>query len=252
MNKKYLIGTSAFSNVDLLKKCIDSLPKDIDNIIVFDGYNWEQVFGEFIQKYNGQYMINNDHLGCSGSWNKLIRYAFVENSYDVVIIVGSDIEMKEGYFESYVEELEEGDFDFTTARGFGFNCFAITRKCYEIVGLFDPNYYVFYYEDNDYATRVRISKLKWGDIGNPELFYHYGSASIKKNEKINKANGIIFPLNQQYYVKKWGIKDSAKMDEYSYLTPFNDPNLTIKDWTLDENLKNYKKQIWEKIVNTNN
>lgn len=245
---KYLIATSAFSNPDLLEKCINSLPNNVDRMIVFDGKNAKQIFKTFIETYksNGTVIyFNEEHLGCSGSWNKIIKYAFENDSYDAVMIIGSDIEMKSGYFESYIEEFEKGNFDFSTARGFGFNCFTLARKCFEVVGLFDENLGPVYYEDNDYATRVRISKLAYGDVGDHTLLEHWGSAVIRKDKKFEIANNHTFPMNQRYYVEKWGIKDLAKMDEYSYLTPFDNPILTIKDWILDKSLREYKQKIWE-------
>lgn len=245
MSKKYLLGISAYQNSDLLEKCIRSIPSFIDYVIFFDGKNWQNIFQDLINKLNSfSYLTEYDHVGVGGAWNKILEHAFVKKDYDAVIILGSDCELKEGYLEGYIKEFEEGNFEFATGRGVGFNCFCMTKKCYETVGEFDLNLFPCYYEDNCMATRVRISKLAYGDVGNPDLFWHYGSAVIRKDERFNKANGITFPMNQRYYVKKWGIKDLSKMDEYSYLTPFNDPNLTIKDWTLDKQEYEYKKKIW--------
>ncbi len=244
ISKKYLIATSAFTNPDLLETTMNSLPKDIDNIIYFDGKDYKNIFKEYIAKYSNQpWMSHEDHLGVSQSWNTLLDYAF-NNEYDTLIIIGSDIEMKDGYFENYIKEFEEGEFEFATSRGYGFNCFAITKECYETVGEFDANIFPAYFEDNDYHARVRLSGLKNGDIGNPDLFEHYGSATIRKDERYNRANGITFSMNQKYYNEKWGgpPEDSNII---TYKTPFNDPSLTIKDWKLNIVEYNKKRKVWD-------
>jgi glycosyltransferase involved in cell wall biosynthesis/GT2 family glycosyltransferase len=246
MDKKYLIATSAFSNPELLENCINSLPKDTDNIIFFDGKNGLDVFKDYLISYpNQKYFTCNDHLGVAQSWNQLLKYAFNTNDYDTIVIIGADIEMQKGYFSGYVKDLEVGDFDFTTAKDYGFNCFAITKKCYDIVGGFDENIFPAYFEDNDYHTRVKLSGLTIGDIGNPDLFKHYGSVTIKNDEFYNSANGQTFKMNEKYYCEKWGsIPGDA--DRFTYKTPFNNPDLSIKDWELDIVAHNIKKEIWEK------
>jgi len=243
-SKKYLIATSAFSNPELLEKCTNSLPKDVDNVVYFDGKDFENIFNDYLIKYPNQPKFSyGDHFGCSQSWNILLDYAFIRNSYEAVVIVGSDIEMKDGYFEDYVKELEENNLEFATARGYGFNCFTITRKCYEAVGEFDANIFPMYFEDNDYHARVQLSGLNHGDIGNPDLMDHFGSATIKKDEKFNTANGITYSLNQKYYVDKWG-STPENPNVFTYKTPFNNPNLDIKSWKLNIIDYNYKRKIW--------
>lgn len=252
MNKKYLIGVAAYDNRDLLEKCVESwntFPEELNlhRGIFFDGEKWREKFGNFPEEYSSNLdfvLTLNNHVGVSGSWNQILKYGFEENDFDVVLICGSDVEFKSGYTEKYIKEFEEQECEFATARGFGFNCFAMTRKCYNIVGTFDENCFPAYMEDNDFATRVRISGLRWGDIGDPNLLEHYGSATIRKSIHYQHANNVTFPMIQRYLVRKWGIKDLAKIDEYSYLTPFNDPNLTIKDWSLNEEEYIYKKQVW--------
>jgi hypothetical protein len=247
-SKKYLIATSAFSNPDLLERCMNSLPGNVDNMIFFDGKNCKEVFREYMSRHPQQkFFTYEDHFGVAQSWNLLLQYAFIHNNYDTVIIVGSDIVMKNGYYESYIKELEEGEFDFTTARGFGFNCFAITRKCYETIGEFDANMFPCYYEDNDYHTRVQLSGLKYGDVGNNTLFEHIddGSNTIRKDDFYNNANGQTFSMNQKYQIEKWGgtIEDPGA---FTYKTPFNNPYLRLCDWKLNIVDYNAKRKIWDK------
>jgi hypothetical protein len=248
--KKYLLATSAFANNDLLKICIKSWPKMsgiLDKLVYFDGKYWTDNFKNLLEsgelkKNNVEQLTLSKHMGVSGSWNQILKYAFDDNSYENVIIVGSDTEFKEGYLEGYIKEFEDNQLEFSTARGQGFNCWCMTRKCYEVVGTFDENFFPAYVEDNDFHRRVKLSQLKDGDIGNFELITHYGSASIRKNKRMEEANCKTFPMSQQQFRKKWGGEhDSPNL----WKTPYNNSYLTFKDWILDKEEYELKKKIWD-------
>lgn len=248
LNKKYLLATSAFANPDLLKTCIDSWPKFIDQCIFFDGKNSDEIFSDILnhEDYSNVYKINpSEHLGASGGWNRILNYAFNKNDYDVVIIVGSDTEMKEGFLEAFLKDHEEKNPDFSCGRDTGFNCFAVNRKCYRNVGTFDENFFPAYYEDNDYDRRVRLSHetIIYDICGETGLLEHYGSATIRKDNDFNSANGVTFSINKEYYIRKWG---AAPPDPDVYETPFNNSNYKIKDWFLEHETFEKKKEIWRK------
>lgn len=247
--KNYLLGVSAFQNPDLLEKCLKSWPKFVHRVVFFDGKNWSNIFKDLIDIKNGfkedyaDFVFTfNNHMGVGGAWNAILNYAFEKNNFDATIICGSDIEFKEGYLESYIEEFEKNKLEFSTARGQGFNCFCMTKKCYETVGQFDLNFWPAYLEDNDFHRRVKLSGLKDGDIGDDKLIEHFGSATIRKENKYNTANGQTFPMNQQQFRKKWG---GEHYDQNLWKTPYNNSNLTIKDWILDIEEYLLKKKIWD-------
>jgi hypothetical protein len=243
MKNKYLLATSAYSNPDLLKKCVESFPDWIDYVVFFDGKNWKNVFKDILD--DGIVCFNHfsldQHVGVGGAWNELLKEAFVKNDYDAIIVVGSDVEFKEGYLEGYIKDFEDQNCGFSTARGQGFNCWCMTRKCYETVGEFDLNLFPAYYDDNDIMQRIRLAKVKMGDIGNFDLILHWGSATIRKEKKYEIANNNTFPMNQRYFVNKWGNLPEGPYYDH----PFNNPNLGIKDWVLNKEEYELKKRFWD-------
>jgi len=253
IKKKYLLATSAFANPDLLKICIKSWPKNfegLDKLVFFDGKKWKDTFksileNEEINKHVDHYFSMDDHVGASGGWNKILEYGFEKSDYEYVIIVGTDIEMKEGFFNNFIQEHEKIKPDFSCCMGY--NCFIMNKKCYETVGKFDENYFPAYYEDNDYDTRVRLSKdsILYHNVGEESLLNHFGSAVIRLDDDFNHANGQSFPINQAYHIRKWGCTVQDPMAR-TFSTPFNDPNKTIRDWELEKETYIHKKIIWSK------
>lgn len=97
-----------------------------------------------------------------------------------------------------------------------------------IPGYFDPGYKSAYFEDNDYHQRILLAGLKAVKC-NSSIFYHYGSRTIKSDEKVELANVQTYEQNREYLKKKWDIDVHGKvMGEeeriaLSYKTAFNIP-----------------------------
>lgn len=248
MFDKCMLATSAFSNPELLEKCINSWYSDIYKCIIFDGHNSQNIFIDIYDriKLKVNYTIfNNQHLGCSGSWNNIIKYCFDELNYDFLIMVGSDTEMQPGFLEDIIQDFKNQQLDFAVNSKYIFNCWIMNRKCYEIIGLWDENFFPAYFEDVDYRYRIKLSNIKYGEVGKNsiDLFSHYHSATIKCNSDFNEKNHKTFLMNGDYYIKKWGNNGQEDNIEI-YKTPFNNPNLSIKEWTIDKYEYDRKKEIW--------
>ncbi len=248
-NKKYLLATSGFLNPDLLKICIKSWPsssKDLEKIVFFDGTKWRTIFSSILEnneilKWVNGHTTTNSHIGVSGGWNKILEYAFEKNDFENVIIVGSDIEMTNNFFDELIIEYESSKADLFLCNGF--NCFIISKKCYDLAGKFDENFFPAYFEDNDYDHRVKKTKeLIYRNVGHKDKLKHFGSAVIRLNDDCNSANGQTFTMNRNYYNKKWGGNPTEEKFEY----PYNNSELTLKDWILDKEIHQKKIRIWNK------
>jgi GT2 family glycosyltransferase len=80
-----------------------------------------------------------------------------------------------------------------------FSCFLITRKCIEKVGLFDENYFIGYFEDNDYIEQMNRAGVKSATvmyIG----FQHLGKKTFKQ---LNLDIKALWDINREYFIKKW-------------------------------------------------
>lgn len=241
---RYLLATAAYSNPELLEKCVSSWPTEGITKCVFLDKGPQQ---EELEKLTWQppigknFYIANDHLGVSGSWNALLDIAFGQYKFDAIIIVGSDTEMQPGFVEGFIADFESQKLEFACAYcPIGWNCWIMTKKCYETVGRFDESFSPAYFEDNDYGRRVFLSGLPWGYCGDASLMSHYGSATIRLSERARIANAHTFSMNKAYFVKKWGGEPGAE----TFDVPFNNPENDLKFWELDMNEYNLKKELW--------
>lgn len=244
--RKYLLATAAYSNPELLLKCVNSWPRITKQLVYFDKLNPDSGIYDIYTNYywrfeSGMCLSSTRHLGVSGTWNEIIKFAFIDCEFDVVIIVGSDTEMAEGFLEGFIKEYEEQNLELGLTREHKWNCFALSSKCYETVGEFDLNFFPAYYEDNDYLHRVKLSGLPYAYIGDSSLFKHYGSATINLDYKAKVANNVTFGMNGRYYLKKWGGLPNGEI----FKSPYGKPELGVKDWTLDENEYQMKKALWK-------
>ncbi len=106
-----------------------------------------------------------------------------------------------------------------------FSCFMITPRTIELVGTFDENFDPAWHEDNDY--HLRLCELGYTEQKFKIPYIHRGNTSTKKlTRPLNSMKG------QQYYVRKWGSYTRNAKEGELFKTPYNDPNLTCRDWIL--------------------
>lgn len=242
--KQYLLATAAYSNPELLKQCIDSWP-ELDNVdtLVVNDKGKEQISLYIVSSNHNRVDFHAclpNHVGCSGSWNYILKNLEEGDVYDAVIVVGSDTIMKLGFLEGFIQEFEDKELDFAKTRGFDWNCWTMTWKGLQTVGYFDTNFYPAYFEDNDVNYRINLSGIKQDFIGDQELFSHYGSATIRKDSTYSQANDVTFQMNQRYYIEKWG----GPPGQETYTSPFNNPHKRITEWELNEEMRQEKYKLW--------
>lgn len=110
-----------------------------------------------------------------------------------------------------------------------YSCFMVKSDFFEKVGSFDENFVPAWYEDND--SHRRIIQLGYKAVCTTYAScVHYGGVTTSQMESPDSG------VSQAYYVRKWGglpyshpVPDDMKE---KYQTPYNDPNLTVKDWEL--------------------
>lgn len=187
------------------------------------------------------------HWSVAKSWNHGIRRA---SHCDYILIVNDDISLSDVSIDRLATYLAQnpqtalvsasdvrdegisnlGVRDFRPAERYEllpsphFSCFMVTNKLLDQVGEFDENFTPAYYEDNDMTRRIVLSEYEIGRLYCAP-FYHHGSVTRYK-KGVSDADHAAFDRNRQYFMQKWG----GDKDQETFATPFNDPNLTIKDW----------------------
>lgn len=209
---------------------------------VSTSYNWEPIILP-------QWRRNRP---LSAAWNIGIKKAFNERSCDYALIINDDILFTTFTIDNLIAEFEKLDdsvvlLSACNDRGHidgihggvdnisnisnpglsndfrehpDFSCFLVKKDFLDKVGLFDENFIPAYFEDNDMHRRINLLNYKAGCVSSAS-YYHYASGTQKSNEFHQ-----MFESNRNYYIRKWGNVPGQE----TFIMPFNDPNLTPKDW----------------------
>jgi hypothetical protein len=123
-------------------------------------------------------------------------------------------------------EANPGSVAIEAAWGIGWHLIAFNRRTIEAVGLFDANFAPGYFEDLDYAYRIRLAHLTaepppfWGKVDVDAYV-----ASFAHGERFAgiKADG---PKLLDYYCAKWG----GPTGQERFTRPFDNPDRPISWW----------------------
>ena len=150
------------------------------------------------------------NLGCSGSWNHIIRH---RPDGPWWLIVNADIVFGPGDLERLHGAMQDGTAALRTV--FEFGAFALNTACVDAVGWFDENFHPMYYEDRDYEYRMRLAEVPYVKLESGTT--HDTSSTIRSDETLWQRNRVTFQLNGEYYAAKWG--SSPYMERFK--VPFN-------------------------------
>lgn len=154
-------------------------------------------------------ILNNDVLVTEGWLGEMIRVA--ENNPDIGLLNPMSNEFgayppKPGAVDEAAAHLRNraGQWtEFWTAVGF---CMLIPRQILEKVGLLDQKFRFIYFEDADYAMRVRRAGFRCG-IAKGSYVYHLGSGTMNHNpEKLR-----MFEENRRLFLQKWNLPASQRV-----------------------------------------
>lgn len=192
--------------------------------------------------------------GLANNWNLGIKRA-LEDSCDYFAILNNDIILHPVTLDTLVDQLREYGAVMVTGVNVAasttpetikdspapeksasehpdFSCFMIGARFLEKIGLFDENYIGAYMEDCDTHARIALAGEKAICCGDAP-YYHYASGTVKGNPELAGEIGKNHDLNKAYFRRKWGmnhVNHVEEMRELYFKTPFNDPQLTVKDW----------------------
>lgn len=163
------------------------------------------------------------NIGVAASWNKGIE-RMKERNADWLIILSATMRFgKEGGMD-LIRQLETTELRVAEPEmGHMWHLMSLHREVIERVGTFDENFYPAYYEDSDYAQRIRYEfdhTFKWAKI-----FIDVASMGNAHGITHGKVRMDITP-NQNYYIRKWG----GMPGQQTYFHPFNNPNNPQSFW----------------------
>lgn len=102
-----------------------------------------------------------------------------------------------------------------------YSCFMVRKDFFDKVGRFDENFNPAWWEDNDSHYRIKLLGYR-AICTTASNCVHFGGVTTKLigNPESGKS--------ENYYRNKWG--STRRNGDEEFKTPYNDPNLTPKDW----------------------
>lgn len=245
-NTIFAIGIPTINRADILNKNLKRYQQDFPNTKIFIIDNgFQDIEIQDLDPSQFHITANDKNAGVSGSWNMLL-----ENIYNGVpgfsepcsyaLILNDDIYL--GSQQSAVNKfIVENLITLATTTG-TWCAFILSKFIYRKVGAFDENFYPAYFEDNDYAWRLKL-------CGYPHTSHEFldpqdyiNSGSIAKDPSLN----LNFENNRLHFIRKWGGEPTKE----TYLVPYGNGAMfeTHEKPTIDQIKKSDKKAI--KIKNT--
>lgn len=161
---------------------------------------------------------NGENLGVAASWNVGLDY-----DADLTIIMSSYLELDDGLAKTCDRIVSVAN-EFGCVTWCAMHLFAMSRKTVDICGRFDENFRVAYSEDCDMIRRWELGGCHTADAPMPKI----AVPSVCPQARSITLGLASPPIaeNRERYIRKWG----GDFTQETFVTPFDDPSLTIKDW----------------------
>jgi len=207
---------------DLLEQCIQSIDYPIDNLLIIDNSN-SYILPDGLYAGSVQVLNMPANMGAAGSWNLGIK-CFPHSPYWV--IGSNDTHWNSGALLKMEESSSENRLVLSTE---GWNTFSVGSEVVKRVGLFDENYHPAYYEDGDYAERMKKLGVQDWLVGSEVDVNCLGaSTTLHSNQKFEELNKVTNESNYQYFSRK-NSSDNEFSLEYQYQLQRRIDNEWLKD-----------------------
>lgn len=209
-NNLFSIGIPTINRADLLNPTLEKYLVDFPDteIVLVDNGNQQLIEHERINIYRP-----GENLGVAGSWNYLCRHIFSKLNKPYALILNDDVYL--GKFDHQVTECIEKLPEESLLVSTGTWCsFLLPARTFGRVGEFDEGFKIAYFEDNDYAYRLKLAGTPhFPTKGITPLKVIKNSGSLERDRSLNR----MFEHNRQYYIEKWG----GPLNEEKFTKPFN-------------------------------
>lgn len=156
------------------------------------------------------------NLGVSASWNH--GHSLLD---EYVVWVCDDMEVGPTAIEALVAAADAhpdvGYFFPAHNAGTMFGLNILRRWAFEKIGPYDESFWPAYFEDNDYAYRIKLAGVPVMAVEGASIASHVGSATLKSyTEAEMQVHHSRFEALRAYYVRKWG----GPPGQEKFVTPF--------------------------------
>ncbi len=223
-----------FNQLHYTRQCLESLAGvgiPSGDVVVVDNASSDGT-RDFLASTPGLRVVSNDtNRGCSSAWNQGVETALAAAA-DWIVVINNDVLVGQGFLGGLLgfatrngadivhPATAEGeqDYDFPSlAAGFvekmsgfsrpddgGGDCFLVSRRVFESVGLFDTSFGLAGFEDVDFFRRARKAGFHRAITG-AAFLHHFGSVTqraVKASAGIARHARL---ADQNAYRRKHGL-----------------------------------------------
>ena len=178
------------------------------------------------------------NIGCAGGWNLICYIGFQYLGLEKIIIGQEDITTTETEMNELLEKCNESTISALIQPNFEFAVFALHKKTYIKIGLFDENCIDAYCEDADYKQRCYLNNIKIESLNTSN------SRNLGLSRRVNTRIFDTITVNRLYIKDKWGnsinkneLFQQDQQPPYEFKFPFNRDNLDTKFIPVTDRMK---------------
>ena len=204
-------------DAELGKQCLDSIARDnsaagidLKDIVVVD--NTKQ--GGFTYLDVKTFRNANGHnIGVARAWNVAAKQVVIKD-YDYLIIMSQSMLFGPEKETTWIKQMETfNGANCIESDGHSWHLIAFHKRVFDLIGLFDENFYPGYFEAIDFGYRMRMLNIEGGW---PRVWVNALSQTVG-----NHTDLVLAPPLLKYYREKWG----GDKGEEKYKLPFGDKPL---------------------------
>lgn len=236
----YKVGL-IFPPMNNFKGCVEAIwsAKSKHNLQVYIESQWIEPRKTLAQAWNDgakkafdegcDYVVicNDDILFSPDTIDAMIEQYELHSKDRVVMVTPNNIKLELANAYDILTYVRPSD-PFTYSENPNFSCFLIAPNFFETMGTFDHNFNPAWYEDNDMHRRAMLMGYKL-IMTTAAPIIHFGGVATSMLPDAQRSSGV----SETYYIKKWGgipYSHPLPAQKEHFETPYNDPNLTPKDW----------------------
>lgn len=209
MQNKFAIGIPTLNRLDLLHPALLFYIHDFPQTKIYIVDNGNQNIESKFKHSNIEVIYVGENLGVAKSWNLLCNKIFENHEY--ALILNDDIYLgrKEWELINLLDNFKK--FFYCTMQDWC--AFIVPKETFKVIGDFDEQFFPAYYEDNDYAYRIKLYGKGIFNIPFLNPFLYQASKTTEKDPTILPR----IKNNKELYIKKWG----GEPNKETFKKPYN-------------------------------
>lgn len=174
------------------------------------------------------------NIGVARAWNIGARRVLEGKMIDYLIVMSASMQFGPIKETTWIRQMETfNGANCIESDGHSWHLIAFHRRVFELIGLFDENFYPGYFEAIDFGYRLRMLNMEGGW---PRVWVNALSQSVGRHTDL-----VLAPPLLEYYRQKWG----GDKGEEKFVLPFGDKPLGyFEDHSIPELAKKYGLTNW--------